>query len=251
MDRILKQIVITIVFILILISLTAFLFSVTKKEASCFDNKQNQDEEGVDCGGICESCELAKLEDFKLLQLQTLETGDGNYDLLAKIKNPNANYGAQKFSYSFVFIGNDGVKIESFTGDNFILPLETKYIFVPNLKLKNPKADLKFKIQNINWAGLENEIPKILLFNKKFNFSKSELEFFSFSATLINKSPASYPKVEVVLAIFDNNNKLLTINGAELNKVSFDQERNLKMVWSLPFKGVPKRFEVGIYTNPF
>ena len=31
-------------------------FALTSKEATCFDGIQNQNEEGVDCGGSCNTC---------------------------------------------------------------------------------------------------------------------------------------------------------------------------------------------------
>ena len=36
-------------------------YLIFKPVASCFDNLQNQNETGVDCGGPCEDCELRDL----------------------------------------------------------------------------------------------------------------------------------------------------------------------------------------------
>src|SRR3990167_7740487 len=64
-----------------------------------FDNKLNHGEEEVDCGGPCPSCELKRLEPLKISPVIILESGEDLITAIFEIRNPNRNYGSDKFTY--------------------------------------------------------------------------------------------------------------------------------------------------------
>ncbi|OGY64929.1 MAG: hypothetical protein A3E64_00085 [Candidatus Harrisonbacteria bacterium RIFCSPHIGHO2_12_FULL_48_16] len=101
---------------------------------TCFDNRQNQGEEGVDCGGPCASCELQKLKPIQA-GVEIFGIGDSTNAVL-NFSNPNITYGAQSFTYTLNFYGAAREKIFSLTKTSFIYPAEAKKVVIePNLKI--------------------------------------------------------------------------------------------------------------------
>ncbi len=128
-------------------------FSAT---SSCFDNRQNQNEEGVDCGGNCEPCALKNLR--PLAGEVDLVKTKGAVSAVISLTNPNALYGADDFVYSFNIYGVDGTKLASIRNNSFIYPAETNRIVVePNIKLSADQIRKpELIIENPNWVQAVN-----------------------------------------------------------------------------------------------
>ena len=78
----------TIVFITILIAVSFMpLYIVTKnfleRDETCVDGIQNQDETGIDCGGICVTACLDQISDLKVLWSRVFYVDVGVYDAVA------------------------------------------------------------------------------------------------------------------------------------------------------------------------
>lgn len=250
MPRYLKQIIIFSVLVLILAGFGSAGFFLFKEHPSCFDKKQNQNETGIDCGGNCELCEKKQLEKIKLLLLKSLKTGESNYDLVAKINNPNPNYGAKQFFYSFQIFDSSGKIISEQKGEGYILPRQNKYLILSNVDIKEKDFKLKLTISGIDWAVLGSDYPNLSIFDKKFEYGKIS-EFASFSGILVNKGVVKYDNAEIVLILFDENNDIVAVNRTETSNLAFNEENLFKMIWSEPFKGKPVKFDAQAYVNPF
>src|SRR3989344_9155576 len=101
----------------VIIVLTAVAFSVIffffYKPPTCFDNKENGDEYGIDCGGSC-----VKLCQSTFLPAQ-IQWGGGKFEIVAPhlynlssyIVNPNMDVGAVNVPYKFSVYDNVGLLI--------------------------------------------------------------------------------------------------------------------------------------------
>lgn len=250
MPRFLKQIIIFSAIVLILAGFITAGFFLFKENPSCFDKKQNQNETAVDCGGNCEPCEKKQLEKIKLSLLKSLSSGESNYDLVAKINNPNPNYGAKQFFYSFQIFDASDKLISEQKGESYILPRQTKYLILSNVVITEKDFKLKLTISGVDWAILEFDYPDLSIFNKKFEYGQTA-EFASFGGILINKGVVKYDNAEIVLILFDENNDIVAVNRTEANNLLFNEEKPFKMIWSEPFEGKPVKFDAQTYVNPF
>ena len=89
----------------IIIAFFASVFTVryylTRPDPTCFDKVQNQDETGVDCGGVCaaECAVTYNPESLGIVDTTFVPGGDKDvYDVVAKIHNPNDELGSAAFS---------------------------------------------------------------------------------------------------------------------------------------------------------
>lgn len=163
-----KQIIFGILyvcFLLLVISGIYFLF--LKPASSCFDNKQNSNETGVDCGGSCIPCEQKYAQPLKFNWIKNFSNGENKIILVAEIKNPNLNYTASDFIYTFNVFDKGGYKILTESNHSFIYTSEVKYLLQP--------IDMKFS-----------------------DFGRAELDFSNY----VWKSKSDFSKPNVVIKEF-------------------------------------------------
>jgi len=210
-----------------------FYFLFLKPTASCFDNIQNQDELGVDCGGICDlSCEQKNAQPLEVSYVRKVKDGDNKVILLAEIKNPNFEFGASSFEYSFDITDISGEKIKSISGQSFIYPGETKYLseiidfdknyFSQDISLAQYiwKSKDEFKKPNIQVRENKTEIN-----------SKDSIYPLVVSGVIKNIDIISASKVIISAFIYDNMGTMIGISKTELENLNPTDEKNFTIVF--------------------
>ena len=79
------------------------------KPPTCSDNKQNQGELGVDCGGPCLLLCPAQYAPLNVLWSRFSKVSDGDYNVLAYIENPNLNASSYNLNYVFKLYDSRGI----------------------------------------------------------------------------------------------------------------------------------------------
>ncbi|PIR88292.1 MAG: hypothetical protein COU09_03060 [Candidatus Harrisonbacteria bacterium CG10_big_fil_rev_8_21_14_0_10_44_23] len=159
--RIIKQIIYGIFYLLLLVGiLFAVYLYLIQPEPTCFDRSQNQGEEGVDCGGPCESCAIRELDPIRVLPGVLLSVPGGGSSFIVQFRNSNATHAAKEFLYTINFYGSQDELISTIEEQSFIYAGEVKFITHPNLKI-NPDRIKRSEvlISNIDWV-LRDEFPK-------------------------------------------------------------------------------------------
>lgn len=94
----------------------AGLFYVTflKMPPSCFDGVQNQDEEGIDCGGSCKAfCISGTLQPVSELSApRVFRPTTSTVAVLVELKNPNGTAGIRQLPYQIQVTGDSGTPLE-------------------------------------------------------------------------------------------------------------------------------------------
>lgn len=128
-------------------------FAWLRSPASCFDNRQNQDETGIDCGGSCIPCELKNIQPLVSDQVAFLPVGDRT-TLIARVKNPNVHYGASEFDYAFRVYAPQGALLDTISGKSFVYGNQFNYLVNPALPLDPAKVGrVELVIQNPEWRS--------------------------------------------------------------------------------------------------
>ncbi len=157
MPRRLKQVIYGIFYLVFFALLgTGIYFLFLKPAPSCFDDKQNGTEEGIDCGlpACGKICLPSTLRDIAVLGEPNLFSIDDTHStLLVALQNSNLDYAAKSFRYEAKLYDKKGAVSQTFSGNSFIYAGELKYIALPNVFAS--KADLgmiEFAIQNPAWV---------------------------------------------------------------------------------------------------
>jgi hypothetical protein len=123
----LKQVIYGALYLALIGGFAYGVFTVVRPTATCFDNRKNQHEIGVDCGGPCASCAIKQLKPLSASLVTLVPAGEGGASLFFEVTNPNANYGAEKFSYTITLHDAAGGS-QTFTHSSFVYASEIRTI---------------------------------------------------------------------------------------------------------------------------
>lgn len=228
---------------------------------TCNDNVQNQGEEGIDCGLVCENeCPPApppeNTKPIEVVWAKVFYSNIGTYDLGAKIKNPNLLWGVAEFKYDFIARdSNDAVVIEK-SGTSYILPDYEDYIIIPSIKSdKNPvKAELNIIKEGQKWADITssyNSSSLALIFREKKYTTKDENGFPSASAILKNATTSDFDKIDIKVVLYDQNDEPLAVNVSDQRTMRSGEERFFRVFWSTEPQGAVFKHDFKATTNIF
>lgn len=209
--RLVKQMLyVSLYFLVLALIIFGIYYIWFKPAATCFDNKQNQGETGIDCGGSCQSCEITQLKSLNKDWIKVLPVSETEISLLAEITNPNLNFGAQSFSYQFQVIGPFGILLKTIDGQSFIYPGEKKYLMEAALKISPTdvsRVELTIATSSIIWQSKEELVRPDL----EKNSIKTEItnQTVKVNGLIKNEGPLSVSRVKIFALLFDSQNKLL------------------------------------------
>ena len=125
---------------------------------TCSDGKKNGVETGVDCGGLCGPCQEKKSAlDVVVQKTAFVASGEGAYDLVVWMNNPNETYGARSVRGSFLLFGLGGKALGEIPTESFLLPRETKYIVSQGAVPigGEPVESVEWKLADTEWVNME------------------------------------------------------------------------------------------------
>lgn len=213
--RLFKQFVYGLFYLAILAAIIVGVYFIWRPAATCFDDRQNQDEEGIDCGGPCVSCVIKNLIPLKVLPMQFFPaSGDKTLGatVLAQIENLNTTYGVARGDYRLALYDAAGQEIYTLAGASVVAPGEKKTLLFPALEAPFARVNRgELVFASIDWCAAE-DWPKL---DVRAEITKTQ--FFNQQAIvggrLMNDGPAIIGHVKINILLF--NKKGLAINGSQ------------------------------------
>lgn len=234
MSRIIKQIIYGTLYIAIAGLIVYGLSSLNIFSApSCLDNKQNQGEGGIDCGGSCIPCAIKNLQPIRS-QVQIFGV-NGNTNAVITFANPNLEYGADSFTYTLNFYNQAKENIFSLAKDSFIYPAEAQKVIVePNLRIGFPgiAGEPELVISNPNWKpGAEFPEPRVQTRQIKTEIAGSQA---AVTGILVNRESFTISRAGVGALIYQNlpdgNTRLVGASKTFLQNLNSLEERAFTII---------------------
>jgi len=202
-SRFLKQLIYGSLYLIILLGLGYLLYAPFKAPASCFDNRKNQGETEIDCGGPCESCELRRLKPIQVSPVSLFSIDGRTVSALFELVNPNTKYGAERFSHKIEFFDSGGRIIDSVTKESFIYPGEIKYIVEPSIEVSGPVARAAAEVSGFVWKPIaEFSAPKTQTRDIKIEIKEGAGEA-RIAGLLINQNSFRISRAVIIAVIHD------------------------------------------------
>lgn len=218
------------IFILIIAGIY-FLFFRTGP--TCFDNIQNQNETGIDCGGPCAiSCEQKYAQPLVVNFVKKIKDGANKTVLLAEVKNPNFEYASDDFIYSFDTYDIAGNKLQSIAGHSFIYPGETKNLFEVINADKNEFSE-QLTFSQYDWkskASFKN--PDVEIKSSQININAAG-SVYPLTVTGVVKNNDFVKVSKVILSAFVYNSMatIIGVSKTELENFNPTDERNFTIIF--------------------
>ena len=240
LSRSIKRSIIIVVYFILFFLIGYGIYAILKPAETCLDGKKNQNESDVDCGGVCKACqEKPELKELVVEEKAFVFGGEGKYDVMMKIKNPNDRFGAEKFKFYFQLKDASGKIIAERLGEKFILPSEEKYVVEVGLETAEDPALAEVAISDYAWKEFSEyvEEPQVNIFQKKYDLVSGGVGFSKLSALVRNESYYDFNVIKINVILRDGNKMPVALNSTEMRTVHSGEERDFVLIWPASFPG--------------
>ena len=209
---------------------------------SCFDNTQNGEERGVDCGGACTRICLFEIMQPTSVWARSFRVHDGQYNAVAYIENKNRVAATPEISYTFSLYDEQGLITER--SGVTILPPDSVYpIFEARIDTQGRTPTQTFIAlgEAELWLPAHAADSQFTVKNRQlFNAdSKPRLE-----AILQNNELTEIEEVEVIATIFDARGNALTSSRTFIDNFPARSEQTAVFTWPEPIAKTVRSCEV-------
>jgi hypothetical protein len=194
------------------------------------------------------------LSPISILSTKLLNVQNNDYDFLAKVTNPNTEWGSAEVDYSIAFVGVSGNLISQKTDSFYILPGQTKYIINSPLEFNEQVASAEMIIKSVEWQQMNSQsINDVSLIPRNYSYNiSSEAGIFSrVGGQVFNNSNFDLGQVSVLVLLFDESNNPIAVNKTEILTFLAKTTRGFETTWYSPFVGKVGPIEIDAYTNIF
>ena len=222
--------------------LTVFVISIIYEAPSCLDQKLNQDETGIDCGGSCAYLCAHEVQEPRVTFARTIENGSGRTDVIAYIENRNQNAEAKDARYTVEVFDEAGTLLGTKEGMIDLPARSTVSLFVPGIYQglgAAPRAFVSFA-DDTKWRnarGGENAITvtqaDLVLGDKP-----------RVNAVLSNISPTAIYNKTVIATVFDQEGVAIAASQTVVREISGQGTATAVFTWNQPFQRTAARVEV-------
>ncbi len=216
--------------IIFLIKISSFLFP----SATCFDRRMNGREEGIDCGGPCEPCDIKYAEDIEILSYNVLPSGKNFSQGVFEIRNSNQNLGGE-FKYRIMVKGDLGEEIQEIFGESFIYPSVIKYLVEPKIDIDiSLIKNLEIEIFEIGW--FRSEFSPRDFFNV-FEYQVKTIEeadrpgYLEVLGRIANQTARDFDSVDLVILLYSKTGQLLNSAKTKIFNLSSGEINDFQYVW--------------------
>lgn len=231
-----------LLFIIVLVGLPVYYLFI-HKTPDCYDNILNQDEVGVDCGGLCDKvCPLDAQPPIIHWQ-RFFKVLPGFYTVVVNVENPNIKVFAGNIPYRIRLVDKDGAVIAERTGKTFLYPNRVFPIFEAGLHTGErvpARVDFQF-MQEINWQKKAYELPNLVVIDQVLTGTSTP----RIDATV--QSEADYKIsdiVDVIAIIYDGENNAISASYTNIDSIGARGKVPIIFTWPQPFSAPVAKIEI-------
>lgn len=228
-------------------------WAVTKlvPEPTCFDNRKNQNELEVDCGGPCAPCELKNPQPISVFWAKAVPVRQNVFDVVALIQNQNEELSSGRVEYEFSLFDSLG-EVARKSGQTFILPQERAYVIEANLKTARTPQSVEFRLTNVEWQFRKGERPNFVVLRRDYKVAEDNGKRQSMAeATIENRSALGFRMAEIGFVALDRAGNVLGSNKVAVENFLAGSSRSVKSIWPGELAGEVVLIEIEPRVNIF
>lgn len=222
---------------------TAFYYVFLRQPPSCSDGVQNQNEIGVDCGGVCKAVCPSEVSPIIKDWTRLFPTVDGKYDVASLIENPNFNLGIKELDYTFTLYDADNLFVTEKTGKVFVNARDKFVIFESGLdagKRVATKALINFK--PILWTRVDPAKSKLPIAVQDEQLAEGQIP--RLSANVINNSILDINDMVITAVVYDEDDNAIGVSQTFINYLKKGQGSPISFTWPKPFNVTHPTIEI-------
>jgi hypothetical protein len=238
-----KQAIVWAIILIIFVILGVAAWSVLSKPPTCGDGAQNQDEQGIDCGGVCDLMCRDMVQDPIILWQRFFKVSEGIYTAATMIQNPNLTATAKDVPYRIRLYDAEGVTIFERNG---YLTLYPKYNFpiidagVRTQERIPVRMTFEFTDDPV-WYRAEEQKNQLSIVN---DVILNETTSPRIDASIRNDSNMNQNSVRVAALIYDADENVMAVSQTVVDIVPAHGSNKVIFSWPEPFPGPIARKEL-------
>jgi len=223
------------------------LFPILHKAPTCFDNKQNGTEVGIDCGGNCANFCSSQIEPLIVRWSRAFNITGSTYSLMAYVENQNGSAILNNIPYEFRVYDNENKFLAMRQGSTYVPPNGPFAIFEPGINLGNrlpARVVFKFLDENPKWVKAdENKLGKILLTTSDVAVEDTD-STPRVTAKLTNNTTWNIENVDVYVILYDSDDNAIAVSKTLKSVIAKNSVNDLLFTWPKPFDRTVVRNEI-------
>ena len=222
---------IVLVFLLVVVLPTIIHFY---KAPTCFDGKQNGDELGVDCGGVCTLLCSAQYAPLNVEWTRFSKVSNGVYNVLAYIENPNINAEANNLAYTFKLYDKNGLLLREKSGLTFAPADKVMAVFEAGLLTGNQvpaRVDFSFTSKAV-WLKQTSQASGLSVSQTVMSRLDSAPRL---SAVVSNSTTRPVKNIEAVAVVYNDQGNTMAFSRTIIDAVAANGSQNINFNWPEPF----------------
>lgn len=209
---------------------------------SCFDGKLNQDELGIDCGGVCAKICSSQIQPTKTVWARSYKVSNSLWGAFAYLENPNTKAYAPFAQYRFTIYDRSNIPIAVEEGVTFITHEAVVPVYAHRIDLgvREPYRT------EFEWV----EIPAWYRVGRVYAVVPEEQRISNLNtrpeltAVLSNQEPYPLEDIDVFAILYDVNKNAIATSKTYVDRLSPRGKRNIVFSWNEPFNASVERWEI-------
>jgi hypothetical protein len=194
---------------------------------TCFDNKQNNLERGIDCGG---DCELVCKMDFIPLKntfSKAFKNGENNYDILVILENNNKNMSPKEINVSIEIYNDKGVLENTLNNKIQASTYKKIPIYIKDYKTEN----------GISKIFARFDTGENYMNNGAYDIRLSDFKYREDSVSKLNLTYTSpykesiYEEIDLVILLKDSIDNIIGFNTQNIEGLYVAKESEIYFSW--------------------
>lgn len=230
--RVQRQIIIfTIYFFIVTIPVTYIALKLLEKSPTCFDNIKNQNEENVDCNGVCSLMCAGTYRDVKVNFTRGLYVSPNKYDIFALLENFNESVDFPVVPYTVYFYSYEGKLLGNATGTTSITARSRAAVYLANLDISQEPKTIELNLATHTAIRATNTEPKNLLTVKNWQAQRGASDSLSVIGELSNPYNESVSNLDVYALIYDDTKTVYAVSKTVVRSIKGREKQAVAFTW--------------------
>lgn len=226
-----------------------FLKDLVFRSPTCFDNKKNGFELGVDCGGTCSLKCSQEVSPPTALWTRLIPVSSIKYDLVAMIANKNIDNASHGLSYVFSAYDGQGVLLGTYAGST-TLPVDGDFpIVYRNASLPEFVKSLTVELRDLpHFQVASNPLsPRLRIVSTRFEQGDTPRVY----VVIANTQQVSMEKIPVTVLLYDDKDTVYAVNQTLIPYLKKEESKELVFTWPGNKLSAPTKIRVFPLLDPF
>jgi hypothetical protein len=228
--RLVKQLLYGTLFLAIIAAIVYGVFgNALRPTPTCFDNRRNQGESDVDCGGPCQACEVKSLRPIEVISKTVFHAGSG-IGYAFELVNPNSGWAATEIPYQVILQDAFGGNTRAYSGVTFAYAGELKYVVQPFLpeNFRNV-ASMQVELGQPVWKqGSDFEKPNVDAQDVRTAKNGTQL---TVTGKLVNQLSITYDAPVVSAVVFNIRGDIIGASRTQLERLGPLETQNFTVLF--------------------